>query len=119
MEPDSSTATESLLRDDFYDLLARFTAPGLESQAQPMLHAAKADLAQIDAQIAELAAARNRQCRRVAAIQYAMSPLRMVPSEILTQIFRATIDADMRKLTQRSNANFKSILRLASVCSNW
>ncbi|KAF7288371.1 hypothetical protein HMN09_01400000 [Mycena chlorophos] len=110
----------SLLRNDFYDVLVRLTAPDFtESQVKPTLDAANAELAQLDTQIADLTFARNRQGRRVAAIHYAMSPLRMVPSEVLTQIFRATIDARMRKLTQRSNQNFKNILRLASVCSHW
>jgi hypothetical protein len=91
----------------FYDIIARYSASSSLSLARPVLAEAQAELAEPEAEIAALVASRERQLARVVALTYAISPLRMVPAKVLTQIFR------------QFGWSLKDVLRLASVCGYW
>ncbi|KAF7288374.1 F-box domain-containing protein [Mycena chlorophos] len=114
--------TSALDSASFYDIVAAFAPPGLERQARVLLAEAEAALARIETQIKALTVARDFQRGRIAALKYAMSPIRLLPSDILAEIFLDTIDVS-RGLHYRSaslsNLAFMPVLRLASVCAHW
>ncbi|KAJ7062325.1 hypothetical protein C8F01DRAFT_1284846 [Mycena amicta] len=104
--------------DTFYDILAQAAAPSFERQARSLLVEAEATLARIESQIKVLFCARDRQRARVAALKYAVSPVRMVPSDILTEIFlHVTAAASMPFASP--TAAVKAALRLSGVCAYW
>ncbi|KAF7296714.1 hypothetical protein HMN09_01080500 [Mycena chlorophos] len=109
------------VNDTFYDILTQYAAPGFERQARPLLAEAEATLARIESQIQALVVARDRQRARIAALKYAVSPIRMVPAELLTKIFRMAsgdVQVPWYGAGQR-NGHFKSVFRLASICAYW
>nr|GAT43167.1 predicted protein [Mycena chlorophos] len=106
----------------FYDIVAAFAPPGLERQARVLLAEAEAALTRIDTQIKALTVARDFQRGRIAALKYAMSPVRLLPSDVLAEIFLDTIDVSRNlqySSAPLSNLGLTPVLRLASVCAHW
>ncbi|KAJ7057550.1 hypothetical protein C8F01DRAFT_319381 [Mycena amicta] len=98
--------------DTFYDILARAAAPDFERQSRSLLVEAEATLAEIEAQIQTLLYARDRQRARVAALKYAVAPVRMLPADVLTEIFLNVVKRSTSKQVKRA-------LRVAGVCAYW
>ncbi|KAJ7059891.1 hypothetical protein C8F01DRAFT_989045 [Mycena amicta] len=99
--------------DTFYEILARAAAPGFERQSRFLLVEAEATLTQIEAQIQTLLYARDRQRARVAALKYAVAPVRMLPADILTEIFLNVVKPPSR------SKQVKRALNVSGVCAYW
>ncbi|KAJ7060008.1 hypothetical protein C8F01DRAFT_1231806 [Mycena amicta] len=99
--------------DTFYEILARAAAPGFERQSRSLLVEAEATLTQIEAQIQTLLYARDRQRARVAALKYAVAPVRMLPADILTEIFLNVVKPPS------TSKQVKRALNVSGVCAYW
>ncbi|KAJ7062290.1 hypothetical protein C8F01DRAFT_1137095, partial [Mycena amicta] len=86
-------------------------APGFEVRARGLLSEAVANLARIESQIKELIALRDRERGRIGALKYALSPVRMLPSDILTEIFLEAVCT--------SSAPIKADFEISAVCAYW
>ncbi|KAJ7057545.1 hypothetical protein C8F01DRAFT_319351 [Mycena amicta] len=102
--------------DTFSDILqvARLgaAAPGFERQSRSLLVEAEATLAEIESQIQTLLYARDRQRARVAALKSAVAPVRMLPADVLTEIFLSVVKRSTSKRVKRA-------LRVSAVCADW
>ncbi|KAJ7062289.1 hypothetical protein C8F01DRAFT_1230696 [Mycena amicta] len=72
--------------DPFAGVLAQ-PESSFEAHAKTLLAAAEADVARIDAQIRDLMVLRQRRRASIAALKYAVSPIRKLPTEMLAEMF--------------------------------
>ncbi|KAF7301099.1 hypothetical protein MIND_00673900 [Mycena indigotica] len=105
----------------FYDILAQTASPGFAIHAQSQLEEAEQQLTQMTAQTDPLCQASQQLVARIAALKYAVSPIRKLPADILLEIFSRVEDGhDWSRFHHLStNAHFRHVFRLASVCSYW
>ncbi|KAF7301100.1 hypothetical protein MIND_00674000 [Mycena indigotica] len=108
----------------FYDILAQSASPGFAIHAQSLLEAAEEQLARTTAQSNLLSPLPGHQqlVARIAALKYAVAPVRKLPADILLEIFRIVADdllIPFYYINWYSNRHFRPAFRLASVCSYW
>ncbi|KAF7325503.1 hypothetical protein MKEN_00399300 [Mycena kentingensis (nom. inval.)] len=95
--------------DTIAAVFGQYEAPVFEKEARALLADAKARLVQVEAQIATLLHVRDRERARVAALHLVVSPVRMLPAELLAGIF----------LLVAREKQLREAVRLASVCAYW
>ncbi|KAF7299458.1 hypothetical protein MIND_00895700 [Mycena indigotica] len=106
---------EDSTMNDFYTILAESAAPGFERQARSLLVEEEAKLARIESQLKMLLWTRDRQRARIAALKYVVSPVRMLPADVLLVIFKQAFWLGLGSFEPPS----RLVLRLASVCAYW
>ena len=75
----------------FQSILAQSAAPDFAALSRAMLASEEATLAQIEAQIKTLLERRDLTRGRIAALKYAAAPVRLLPVDLLVEIFLESI----------------------------
>ncbi|KAF7301103.1 hypothetical protein MIND_00674300 [Mycena indigotica] len=101
----------------FYDILAQSATPGFEDHARSLLGNAEQQISRMYVQPAASGQTHQQLVARVAALKYAVSPVRRLPADILLEIFRTVIHES--QASSSGNEAFVPVFCLASVCFYW
>ncbi|KAF7329526.1 F-box domain-containing protein [Mycena kentingensis (nom. inval.)] len=99
------------MASSFHDILAQAAAPDFRTHARTMLLDAESNLAAIEARIAELFLERELERGRIAALKYLAAPIRILPADLLAELFVATALA--------SASEERAAVQLSAVCAYW
>ncbi|KAF7299471.1 hypothetical protein MIND_00897100 [Mycena indigotica] len=113
--------------DVFYNLLAESATPGFGKQATSLLAEAETTLIRMETELKALSAACDFQRSRVAALKYIVAPIRILPEDLLIEIFKRVVSGSQQRLDFGFDINirgipacrFKEVLCLSSVCNYW
>ncbi|KAF7301097.1 hypothetical protein MIND_00673700 [Mycena indigotica] len=111
----------------FYDILTQSASPGFEIHARALLEEAEHQLSLTNAQPDPLGHGHGQTHQqlvaRIAALKYALSPVRRLPADILLEIFQRVVPLNNSPRFpywfSSPNTHFDCVLRLGSVCSYW
>ncbi|KAJ7492101.1 hypothetical protein FB451DRAFT_516473 [Mycena latifolia] len=99
-------------------LLAQSAAAGVKERAQELIAESRANIVRLESQIKDLERLRAREYSIIAALQLITAPVRILPSELLGNIFTLTLDAK-NDGDGWAGTSIKDVLVLSQVCTHW
>lgn len=109
----------SLLNSESALRLGYNESTALENHTKGLISEAEARILRNDSQIQNLIYQREQEPETIVKLRATITPIRKVPTELLTEIFTFSLLADVRYYRRPSLQVRETVLRLSQVCAFW